>query len=244
MPQKARQHYVPQFYLRGFASAPRRINLFSINTGNVIIGASLRDQCYGRKLHGDTPEVEDALADFEGKAATTLRQIQATRSLPARDTPDHAGLIAILTMQALRTRREAERRNTALDGLMKKVFKRDSRLNGIDLESFELRLTRPVLVSLMMWPHIAPYLSDLSLLLVQVPSVVGRLVTSDDPVVRYNLFTEGIRGMGTRGFDNRGLLLFFPLSPTLELILYDADVYKVPSKSGQLLVLNQKKDTR
>ncbi len=43
---KRRHHYVPQFYLRAFASAPRRINIFNLVRGLPINNAGLRNQCF------------------------------------------------------------------------------------------------------------------------------------------------------------------------------------------------------
>jgi hypothetical protein len=62
---KRNHHYVPTFYLRKFASKPDRINICNLRTTEFYQDGSLRDQCYRRKLHGDSDELENALQDLE-----------------------------------------------------------------------------------------------------------------------------------------------------------------------------------
>jgi len=100
---KREQHYVPQLYLRAFASSPRRIHLYNLRRNVVIQNASIQDQCKKARLHGETDDVENALGFIEGEAATILRQIGTTQEAPRREEPDYKKLLIFLSLLGNRT---------------------------------------------------------------------------------------------------------------------------------------------
>jgi len=81
-----KHHYVPQFYLRGFAGDKGQLlvtdrpseKVFRTNPGNV---AAQRDFNTIEAEGADPHVVEKALAEFEGKVAPALERIKAVKSL-------------------------------------------------------------------------------------------------------------------------------------------------------------------
>lgn len=92
------------------------------------------------------------------------------------------------------------------------------------MESLRIRLTDPVLATLKALPYMLTGILDLRAHLISSSSNV--FLTSDNPVVRYNQYCEGIEHSGVTGVASKGLQLFVPLSPRHYLILYDSSTYR------------------
>lgn len=100
---KRNHHYVPRFYLEKFASKPDRINICNLRTLDFYQDGSLRDQCYRKKLHGQTDELEDTLQEIEGLVAPTLRAIVETSRIPKLNSADREKLLFFIALQSSRT---------------------------------------------------------------------------------------------------------------------------------------------
>jgi hypothetical protein len=97
-----RHHFLPQFYLRRFASQPKRITVFNLRRRALITGASIRDQCYKRRFHVHQ-ELEDGLSALESDFAPLVDAIVSKGSVPRRESPQHASLLHFVALQMLRT---------------------------------------------------------------------------------------------------------------------------------------------
>lgn len=223
---KNKHHFVPRFYLSAFQSAPKRINLLRVDTSLEVRNASLKDQCYRHKFYGNADDVEDILAVMEGAAATVLREVHATNTLPREGTEQHGTLFAFVAFQLLRTTVVAQRVNTFVDKTTKQAHGDDQRFKGEDLEALQFEFENSVLLALGSVPVMLMALGDLRshLLIATHPA----FITSDNPAFRYNQYCEGIDYQGIAGPLCRGFQIFFPLTPKVCLVLYDGDVYSVP----------------
>ena len=119
---KRRHHFVPQFYLRGFASLPRRINLLHLEGSILIRHASLRDQCYRHRLYGKQDDVEDAFSEIEGRAAAVVSSIVSSRQPPVRPSSSYSTLVEFAALQLLRTTAAMEQMRRASGDLANAVF--------------------------------------------------------------------------------------------------------------------------
>lgn len=95
---------------------------------------------------------------------------------------------------------------------------------GIDIEAVRIGLTDPVLATLQNLPIMLDAISDLAAHL--IVSSCDAFVTSDNPVIKYNQYCEGIEHSGLTGAASKGLQLFVPLSPRHLLVLYDGTTYR------------------
>ena len=215
---KKRHHYVPQFYLRRFASRPKRINVFNLGRGLPIEDVSLKDQCKRPNFYG-TQDAERALSVLEGNSARFL--------LKLTEQPTHKPtktLLEFMAVQYLRTPSIARQFDTA----SKKLFslKTDEMSASDRKEIFDdlMGLEELPAFGLTLKGHVVERISDLKLLIATHEESV--FITSDNPVFFYNQYCEQIQGSGKNGAGQRGLQIFMPLSPKQFLILYDGDTYE------------------
>jgi len=107
-----RQHYVPQFLLRHFASPSDRIWCFDKLKREIRL-QGVRDSAHETQFY-DNPDVakkginlEKTLADFEGKVAPILKEIVGARSLLSLDLDLRVALVDFTLVQLFRTRASA-----------------------------------------------------------------------------------------------------------------------------------------
>jgi hypothetical protein len=231
MPEFKRHHFVPQFYLRNFASDPRQrqIGLFEIHRGLFVPNASIRSQAQRNRLYGPS-STEKALGDLEGLAAGVIRGAVERRELPRRFTDGHAALLMFVLFQAFRTPAAGAAMEEAGNQLMKTIMANDPKVAPY-LDGIRLVLSDPVLRSLQTAVQHHHFVVDLCYKLL-INRTDTPFITSDHPVVLYNQFMERRRAFGSNtGLGCKGLQMFLPLSPHCCLILYDCDVYKVGGRS-------------
>jgi Protein of unknown function (DUF4238) len=224
---KRRQHYVPILYLKAFQSAPRRINICHLTTLRSFRDVSLRKQCYLHRFYGSV-ELEDSIRELvEDPAAPVLRAICDSGVPPSLGSKGHAALLTFVGFQALRT-------PTTRKNIKDTCVKFDDQVFGDTEPDPDSGLSRFSPVSEaealeLQWkqvPFFVQALADLRLY-VGSTSLKDRLITSDNPLIKYNSYCKGIRYWGSLGAKCRGLQIFLPLSPRVLLLLYDASVYKV-----------------
>lgn len=223
---KRRQHYVPKVYLKMFQSLPKRIHLCHLSTLKSIEDVSLRDQCYLHKFYGSV-ELEDSLGQIEDSAAPVMKAICDSGEPPLSESEGHAVLLAFVGLQALRT-------PTTRQNIKNTWIKMDDQIFGDSEPEPESGLSRFSPISeaealelqLKQLPFFVEALADLRLYVGRT-SFKDRLITSDNPLIKYNSYCRGIRYWGSLGAKCRGLQIFLPLSPKVILLLYDASVYKL-----------------
>jgi len=225
---KLRHHFVPQFYLRYFASNPSRIHLHNLNHSRSIANVSLRDQCYKHRFYGDTDELEDAIAGLESHFAPTLQKIITSNNLPRSNSTGRLLLLFFISLQWLRTSRSVNQQNSMVETYLKQVLRHGFDTTNVDLDSIRFSKSRPAVTSVRFTPIIVDAISDLQLHLVRA-SNNQVFLTSDNPVVRYNQYYEYFENSQQFSPAFRGLQLFLPISPKHLIMLYDDTVYKVGS---------------
>ena len=227
------QHFVPQFYLRRFASAStprqRSISLHMVDLNRTVHGASIRDQCSRPWLYGRDGIVERELANFEGAAATAIEAIEGRRAAPERGSQNDYLMRLFLGLQSHRTSRRLAELRASDRKFIEVVFKGDV---AAAEQSLGGKLDQMGIVDLVqLTPLVVTGMLDLECIVVAADAG-GTFVTSDNPVVLYNQYCERVAEMwGTTGATTRGLQAFLPLSPRACLILFDSEVYFVPTRS-------------
>jgi hypothetical protein len=238
---KNKHHYVPRFYLNSFASEPRRVHIFHLAGWKAIRSGGIKDQCYKHKLYGATDDLENILSEMEGKISPIIKFIiNADARRFVLDDEQNKWLRIFIGLQTTRTITAANKINEGTDKLVKLIFSKQAQDKGIDLSKVRISSTNPLALSMRNFPIIAADLDDLvSHLLINDTS--HNFVTSDNPVVFYNQYCERLEG-GRIGATCRGLQIFIPLSPSRLLLLYDAKVYKLNDKNGNVTRLNAHDD--
>ena len=221
---KRKHHFVPLFYLRAFQSAERRIHLHTIEKVVSVPDASLKHQCYVERLHGSDDNIENALGQIESAVAPVIQAVTRTGSLPDVGSAEEELLYIFAAMQLVRVPKIAERINLFVDKITKQTYSGPRSIEGLNIEEGQFGFADPVLVTLRLFPEILLAISDLKAHLLVASRKV--FITSDNPVVRYNQYCEGVEYGGGRGATSKGLQLFLPLSPRHCLVLYDGTTYK------------------
>lgn len=219
-----KHHYVPRFYLKYFSSKPNRINIYNIPQRLFIEDAGLKDQCYKNKFYGDEYNLENLFGSLESYNANIFQNIICNERLPLNKTAEYANLLTFIATQLLRTAKSAEKINTHIDSLTKKLFEDDPAFQEMHLEKYKIGIKDPIFFSLSFTPLMIFGLSDLAFHLV-FSGNHRFFITSDSPIVKYNQFSQSAKGFGKTGIVNKGLQIFYPLSPHYMLILYDKDIY-------------------
>ncbi len=216
-------HYVPKSYLRRFKSRCRRINLHNIQRGLTILDASIKHEC-SKPNYYRTAQIEDALAELEARAAIAISDL-----CDSKGSCDMVTVRQFIAAQLLRTPSFA-RRTAAIHSKLQELIGEDAvysdsrrpiRFDVVEPENL------PV-YNLRMLDRSSRAMEDLKSIVVEAGA--GILITSDNPVFKYNQYLEGARGHGTTGMGLTGLQIFLPLSPKHVLVMYDKDVYDYVKK--------------
>lgn len=85
----------------------------------------------------------------------------------------------------------------------------------------------------------SPLIEDLKLSLIKNTSDV-EFLTSDYPVIRYNLWSIIRKLYSGWGMCNVGLMFFLPISPKFALIAYDPVIYKIKNLQNNVVSINNK----
>ena len=111
---KKRHHFLPQFYLRRFASSGARGRIWTYDSLFGTVRASgVKNTAYETHLYSvpredgtRTDEFEDALADIEGRAAPVLDKLLRNESVQGQERADLSSLFALMVVRTDSFRRQ------------------------------------------------------------------------------------------------------------------------------------------
>jgi hypothetical protein len=224
MPQK-KHHYVPHFYLKHFASIPRRINILNLKDFKSYQNGTLKDQCYRKHLYGLDDSLEKLLAELEGVAAPTISAIIQTSKVPGRPTQEHDHLLKFLALQMMRTPVSIDRVTQTVEKTRANLLSSYGDMSPQLDQQLTLQPYEAARIALSHFADIHQCFSGLNCQLL-VNGTSRSFITSDNPAFKYNLYCETVRGHGTLGAAQSGFTMFTPLSPRHLIALYDRDTYK------------------
>jgi len=236
---KKNHHYVPQFYLRLFGVNSKYIHLYNTKNKLHIANANIRHQCYKRKFYGKDEVVENKLSQMEQRCSIVIKTVIRDGKLPIRGSIERRDLLEFVAVQWLRTKSAADEQNRIVEGIVKTL---DAEYPGSNdfLDQLRKGVTDPVLLTLGMADSIINTMDDLEFHLVY-SGAHRAFITSDAPVVRYNLYNQSIhKMMGMEGTVSRGILFFLPLTPHYMLLLYDPGIYTKIEKNSITQFVNDK----
>ena len=261
MSQQKKQHYVPVFHLKNFSSDGKRINLWNISSKKKRLSVGLKGQCQKNFFYGNDRTLEKMLGDIENNISQVLKDIAKNNKLPpiwhqnygVVWSQNYEVLMRYILIQYLRTRNTSE---VMIDQIKQKrdylkKFEgnvREGLVEEIDQEYEIIKQRAPqigVLSSLINFEK----MSDLTIKLL-INKTKTEFITSDHPVVLYNQllhYDPRIQKIPspTTGLSAKGIQLFFPISPTQALLMYDDDVYSVGnSNKTNIHKINFKQDVR
>jgi hypothetical protein len=239
MADNKKHHYVPRFYLRHFSLDDNSVNIFNIAHKKTILNAPFKHQCYKDYYYGRDQKLEGILSKIEGASARILASIIETRTLPQSNS-GRAELSVYLMAQHGRTPANVALMKQVGAKLSGAIFEMDAGRNSEDLP--DMSQVDAVAMSVCLSVENYKLFADLEArLIIAVPG--QEFITSDTPVIFCNKFFA-YRPHGDAGAPGwKGFQLFFPVSPTLMLHLFDPSVYNVlPREPSGILQLHSSRD--
>lgn len=246
MAEKKNQHYVPQMYLRNFASGSKKsIHLYNIPAKRKINNAPIKGQCAASYFYGKDLKIENALQVLEGGVSRTIRGILDADTLPTPLSKEAGDLFVFTIFQYLRTKGMADICDDMAENLIKVIISLDGSIDQEVLKKLTIKLTNPAVLTLDVAAKSFWLAVDLKTkLLINRSSV--EFITSDNPVVLYNqIFELSNPDFGSNtGLSCKGLQVFLPLSPTHLLVMYDGRAYKIGKKRSDSAFITNPNDIR
>lgn len=226
MPANKNQHFVPQFYLRNFASNAngKTLRLFNIGRGLLVPEATISGQCHRKWFYGRDTSLESALKDLEGDAATLFRRMINEDFVPTSKDAIFASLINFVAIQRGRTQTAKDEVDEHTDKMAKQFLRHRPDLP--DLDKFRITVNDSVIMSLHTSLMMRPVLWDLTPILLEAKNG-SVFLTSDSPIIVFNTFFNDFEMPLTLGWASRGVQIYVPISPTRALMLYDSIPYLI-----------------
>lgn len=237
MASRQNQHFVPKFYLRKFSydNNQRQIGVYNTETHLYIQRAKLKHQAYNKYFYGKDGSLEVLLCSIEGDAASLLKTIEETRTIPKLNQPDHESLLFFVILSSLRNPIISKNLEESHDKIFGEAYKDHEDYK--QMYQFFKKYDNEVLRALSGVSMSFESTIDLHLKLLVNKSNIP-FVTSDNPVVRYNQYLEKRDSKrGLTGFGCKGLQMLFPVSPDKMLVFYDHLVYKLGNRKQDVVEL-------
>jgi hypothetical protein len=247
LPDKKNNHFVPRSYLKRFCSgSERQIGLYNLKSGRIVDSAPIKSQCSRDYFYTKNPIFEDQFSKLETRQKDLLGKIIDTRSVPEHHSFDRATLSACVLFQAGRTATSAAHRDHMATEFGKAVLKYE--LTGGDradllehLPKIKITQTNAVMESVAQHLVTSPLINDLACTLF-INQTEEDFLTSDHPIARCNSLSPSRTPAPSIGFASRGLIIVYPISPRMLLLLSDVETYKVEKNSSGAAILKGKGD--
>lgn len=218
--------------------------------------AAIKGQCARHKFYGSA-EIENLFSRLEGLHASCLQAlVRAGNSGDINEFSfDHfPWLMQAIVFQRARTMLEVEKTFPAVEAMILKMFKEhllhtlpperiDEYVGAIDRG--EVRITEEPTSTV--FRQITVALESATLLVDLQPRLVRNysdypFVFSDSPVVFYNQYYQHITDRGVLGLQTPGLMIFYPLTPQLQLMMIDPEAYTGTFANGPFCDITDRSD--
>lgn len=233
MASNKNQHYVPQCYLKKFSSDNNRssINLFNIDRRKFIVSAAIKGQCSKNYFYGKDLKIEKALQPIEGNFSRVVDRILSPSYKLTHD--DSVFLLRYWLLQQQRTE-ATSRRSVEISNAFTEAAQ-------ISPQEYRLEMKEAVKDSVERFQVLKECLDDLKVCLIKNDSNI-RFITSDDPAVEVNRLhlLKTLACKEASGLASAGLIISLPLTPTVQFVAYDSDVYTLSTKDGWLKTKKEK----
>lgn len=236
MPSNKSHHFVPRVHFRPFSAdgRGRAVNLINIGRELAIPNASVSGQCAKAYFYGNTPEIENGLAYFEGRYAQIVRVLEARGAL---SDDDRYALRTFVLFQLMRTEAFAARAMAVVAGGHDLMFVGDWAEHRPD----EPTERAAVLMGLSSALRCTALTGDL-----QMSVLLNRtgtdFITSDNPAIACNKWAWQRHRHHRFGMISSGLIMVLPLTPRMALCYFDAGVYRYDGGGDPFRILTRRGD--
>lgn len=243
--EKANQHFVPKFYFRNFSfkQNQKEMGIFNLNSNFFKGRVPIKSQGAKRFFYGKDGELEEFFCLTEKRTAPLFRNIILKNKLPLQYSDEHFELLYFFIL--------LEERNPVHVKLFKDTFSQQfdymDRLDPTFLAKQDTEKIREFLsienihrLVLHQSINLAKLNMDLQFK-VLVNNNKNPFITSDNPVVRYNLLMEKFSwDFGSYTGDGWiGVKIIIPINHKYSLLFYDATSYKIGNNKEKFVNISQ-----
>ena len=223
MPEKKKQHYVPKFYMKNFASSQNNVSVYNIKSKKIISNIPFDSQCYKDYFYGKDHVLENEFAQKEIIWSNLFKKIIDNKKL---SDDDIIQLKRFAVYQRQRTEAETEYHRAERKELLMKFAKDICSKEGITHDStiekecydYANESFSPI-DSVAFSDNISDIIDDLECLIITY-NTKNKLIFSDVPVISINQFHKF-----SIGYSCIGLIMMFPITPNKLVVIYDSKMY-------------------
>ncbi|WP_367899166.1 DUF4238 domain-containing protein [Leptospira sp. WS58.C1] len=223
MPEYKKAHFVPVSYLKLFSGNQVTFHSYNVDRNVFMANIAVANQCQKDYLYGKEKEIEELLGKQEESFVRLLKAINQDPSKSSILSDDNV-FLQIITMLNLQYTRTLD--NIRNQSVLKNEFRKikEKRIKNHDDAISDAPIQLHSLKALMDGIECAVLALDLKLTIIQNDSDT-KFITSDAPVIIYNLLFEKYLEKRAFGIASKGLLVFYPISPNVLIMLYDPNIY-------------------
>lgn len=227
------QHYIPQFYLKNFASKNKKkyfINCFDKITEKQFTSAIGNIACekyfYER---GNVQPLEKELSILEKKVSKIIKKVIRTKDLNILNGSERKLMSEFIITQSIRTRESREEINDVTNAIKTAVAIHGFHMDPDEAETiideiYDENLVINIHKRMLSGESISRLIEPISemIWILYLNNTEMPFWISDHPVNRYNPFNSPY---GNRGLLSPGINIFFPITPKISLCLLDSVLF-------------------
>lgn len=237
MAKKRKQHFVPQMYLKRFADKDGLIDLYHIQQASCYKKISYKDQCKRSYFYGADLEWENRLCSMEREWHSLFSNIDKRSHLTDEDI-NQIKMFALYQRQ--RTYGEYSYRYDERTQLYELYARELYAHNGWEFDDEAKRQIKESVNQsispsemLELAHNLQKYIVDLDVRIIEY-STSNSFIISDVPVIAINPFH-----MPSIGYGCVGLVILFPVSPKVLVVIYDSKMYKLNGSDRYIVSNNE-----
>lgn len=240
---KKNQHYIPKFYLKNFSfeNNKKQLGIYNLKSSFYFQKSKLKTQGSKNFFYGKDGEIEDSLSEIEGIYANLIHEILNSKKLPFKGSLGHLALLSFIVLTDLRNPIMIGNIKNFSSSINKHLSENDK---NSDLINYVPEIPHNYAVNLALdnSKEIIENIFDLDFKLI-INQTETSFISSDFPIVKYNQFLENKNWSHVKvGYVTVGLQIFLPISPTLGIVFFDPNIYKVGFKRKRYLEISNKND--
>lgn len=236
------QHYVSRFYLKYFSENKKSVGMLRRSGFRIVEHASIKQVAYRDYMYGKDGELERWLSKCECKWSRVIRYLLGEDDSPCADPLEYYMiLLHFVQISLARTAKVADARRELMD-YYKTLIDEVEASGGkpaAGVEGLFSDYDAPNKIAIEAASECLDVLTDLKPLTIINESGRG-FITSDNPVVLYNLLYARRKYKINYGLGIGGIVIFLPLSPTVCFCLFDPEVYYEKSEDGFTITIRSK----
>lgn len=241
MAEKKKQHYVPKMFMRNFADENKRFSVLQVESGKVLEQVYSDSQCFKDYYYGKDLVWENNLGKLEECWAPVIMKICEGQRLDDND-------LLLIKQFAI-----YQRQRTLSEGNYKKQQKKAELIEIASMYCANKGLQYPKQIEeyvnkiadgavtpqelLDIAVNAEKMIDDLCVTVIEYDTN-AKLISSDAPIILWNTFE--CHGLG---YMCMGLVIFFPISPTKLVTIYDGKMY-ARNKDQQYIVSNDENEVK